>query len=95
MEAFRPGLKNILNSTDFLGRISLQIRLKELPLSDVDAFWAARKTRVSDLEKLRILNHGRDTEIPGRNIILLLPSKTIVTLFLKRWVSFQEFYRIF
>nr|HPI40848.1 AAA family ATPase [Pseudobdellovibrionaceae bacterium] len=47
--------KNILESTDFVGRISLEIFLKELPLKDVHRFWGKKSTQVSSLEKLRVL----------------------------------------
>lgn len=47
--------KNILGSTDFVGRISLELKLLELPLKDAHRFWGKRSSRVSSLEKLRIL----------------------------------------
>jgi hypothetical protein len=47
--------KNILESTDFVGRISLEIFLRELPLKDALRFWGNRSKQVSSLEKLRIL----------------------------------------
>lgn len=48
--------KNILQSTDFVGRISLEIFLKELPLKDACRFWGKRSSHVSSLEKLRVLS---------------------------------------
>lgn len=47
--------KNILESTDFVGRISLELFLKELPLKDAHRFWGKKSTQVSSLEKLHIL----------------------------------------
>jgi AAA+ ATPase superfamily predicted ATPase len=44
--------KNILNSTGFVGRISLTLTLEELPLSDCSKFWPAN---ISAYEKLKIL----------------------------------------
>lgn len=48
--------KNILESTDFVGRISLELCLKELPLKDAHRFWGKKSRQVSSLEKLRILS---------------------------------------
>lgn len=47
--------KNILESTDFVGRISLELFLKELPIKDAHRFWEKRSSQVSSLEKLRVL----------------------------------------
>lgn len=47
--------KNILNNTGFLGRISLQMTLKELPLNDCAQFWS-KELKVSNFEKLKILS---------------------------------------
>jgi len=46
--------KNILESTDFVGRVSLELILKELPLKDAHRFWG-KKSTISGLEKLRVL----------------------------------------
>lgn len=35
--------KNILKDTDFVGRISLEINLEELPLRDCNKFWQRKK----------------------------------------------------
>ena len=47
--------KNILNGADFVGRISLALKLQELPLRYCHEFWGSRKSRTSSLEKFRIL----------------------------------------
>jgi hypothetical protein len=47
--------ENILNSTGFLGRISVKLEIKELPLPDCNQFWLAQKDRISAYEKLKIL----------------------------------------
>lgn len=47
--------KNILNSTNFLGRVSLSIQLKELPLSVVNQFWGRKAKLISDSEKIKLL----------------------------------------
>ncbi len=46
---------NILNKTDFVGRVSLTLRLKELPLQVALNFWDIDKERSSILERLDYL----------------------------------------
>ncbi len=48
--------KNILSSTGFLGRISLRLRLDELPLADCKKFWDRVGSDVSAYEKLKVLS---------------------------------------
>lgn len=48
--------KNILNSTGFMGRVSLEFTLQELPLSECRYFWGSRSSRVSSVEKLKVLS---------------------------------------
>lgn len=47
--------KNILSSTGFLGRISLNLTLDELPLLDCEQFWADHNQNISAYEKFKIL----------------------------------------
>lgn len=47
--------KNILNSSGFVGRISLQMTLEELSISECNEFWGPQKDHVSAHEKLKIL----------------------------------------
>ncbi len=47
---------NILQETDFIGRVSLTIRLSELNLKDSLDFWGERGKRISLKEKLAYLN---------------------------------------
>lgn len=47
--------KNILNSTNFVGRVSLDLQLQELPLSSVDHFWGHANKNISSIEKMRLL----------------------------------------
>ncbi|MBL4868252.1 MAG: ATP-binding protein [Pseudomonadales bacterium] len=47
---------NILKSTGFLGRITLDISLQELPLADCNKFWGQRESRISAYEKLQLLS---------------------------------------
>ena len=46
--------ENILSSTGFMGRISLELTLNELPLSTCNLFW--RKKMVSAYDKFKILS---------------------------------------
>ena len=45
--------KNILSSTGFVGRISLNLTLRELPLSDCNQFWPKN---ISAYEKFKLLS---------------------------------------
>lgn len=46
---------NILFRADFVGRISLELRLKELPLNEVKHFWFKRNKRLSSRELSNVL----------------------------------------
>lgn len=48
--------ENILKSTGFVGRISVDMVLEELSLSESSEFWGAQKNKVSAYEKLKILS---------------------------------------
>jgi len=48
--------KNILRDADFVGRISLEIDLQELPLHHCNEFWRSKKDRIASMEKLRLLS---------------------------------------
>ena len=48
--------KNILSSTGFFGRVSLKILLKELSLSECNAFWDSWPGAISSYEKFKILS---------------------------------------
>ncbi|NGX41784.1 MAG: hypothetical protein K940chlam7_00057 [Chlamydiae bacterium] len=47
--------KNILSSTGFVGRISLDMTLEELPLYRCDEFWGAEREGISSYEKFKLL----------------------------------------
>lgn len=49
-------VENILNSTGFVGRNSLDIELKELPLRDAASMWGTSADRMSAREKLDMLS---------------------------------------
>jgi len=48
--------KNILHNAGFVGRVTLNIKLDELPLNLCSAFWGKRSRRVSAHEKFQILS---------------------------------------
>ena len=48
--------ENILSSTGFMGRISLDIILEELPLYECNEFWNAEQNRASAFDKLKVLS---------------------------------------
>lgn len=47
--------KNILSGTNFVGRISLKMHIKELPLNECNAFWLSNKNNISAFEKFKVL----------------------------------------
>ncbi len=48
--------KNILSSTGFLGRITLDLMLEELPLEVCNAFWHPKEQRITPYEKFKLLS---------------------------------------
>lgn len=48
--------KNILSSTGFLGRTSLEMTLNELPLRQCKHFWDDQADRISNYEKFKVLS---------------------------------------
>lgn len=48
--------QNILSSTGFVGRITIDLVLKELPLNVCNAFWHPKETRISAYEKFKLLS---------------------------------------
>lgn len=47
--------KNILSNTGFVGRISLDMTLEELPLYRCDEFWGSERNKISPYEKFKLL----------------------------------------
>jgi AAA+ ATPase superfamily predicted ATPase len=48
--------ENILSSTGFLGRITIDLVLEELPLNVCNAFWYPKEKRISAFEKFKLLS---------------------------------------
>jgi len=89
--------KNILSSTGFMGRVSYNLVLTELPLNQCVKFWGARQDQISSYEKFKIL--GVTGGIP-RYLEEVFPEQTaednIFRLcFVKSGVLFSEFDNIF
>ena len=48
--------KNILSNTGFLGRITFDMVLEELPLNVCNAFWHPKENKISSYEKFKVLS---------------------------------------
>ncbi len=48
--------KEILSSTGYLGRPSLHMTIKELPMPDCNKFWGNTRNNISSYEKFKILS---------------------------------------
>jgi AAA+ ATPase superfamily predicted ATPase len=89
--------ENILSSTGFMGRISLDIILEELPLHECNEFWNAEQERVSAFDKLKVLSVVGG--VP-RYLEEILPNQSAEAniqriCFQKEGFLFSEFDRIF
>jgi len=88
---------NILNSTGFMGRVSLEITLSELALSHCNKFWGKRAGRIDAREKLKILavTGGVPRYLEEINTNLSAEENIKRMCFAKEGVLFSEFNRIF
>lgn len=89
--------KNILSSTGFFGRISLDMVLEELPLHECNSFWNAENYTLSSYEKFKILSV---TGGVPRYLEEVLPNQSAEDnmrrlCFQKEGLLFNEFERIF
>jgi len=89
--------KNILNSTGFMGRVSLEIALDELGLSHCNRFWGKRADRIDAKEKLKILavTGGVPRYLEEINTNLSAEENIKRMCFTKEGILFSEFNRIF
>lgn len=89
--------KNILSSTGFLGRESLNLTLEELPLYDCVEFWNGEDERVSAHEKLKILSvtGGVPRYLEHINPSLSAEDNIQQLCFDKSGILFGEFEKIF
>ncbi len=89
--------RNILSHTGFMGRISLEILLEELPLSTCNEFWGSQSKRVSSYEKFKILavTGGVPRYLEEINPKLSAEENLSRLAFHKEGILFNEFDRIF
>lgn len=89
--------KNILQSTDFLGRISLELPLEELPLGDIRQFWSKEEDHLSELDKLRFLcvTGGVPRYLEEFNFKHSFQQNLQKLCFQKRALLLEEFQKIF
>lgn len=89
--------ENILSSTGFFGRISLDLMIEELPLHESNHFWHKYEQQISSFEKFKILSvtggvprylEEIDPRIPAEEMIRRL-------CFRREGLLFHEFDRIF
>ena len=89
--------ENILSSTAFVGRISLNLTLEELPLHQCSHFWGKKEALISSYEKLKLLSvtggiprylEELDPEVSSDENIRRL-------CFEKEGILFEEFEKIF
>lgn len=89
--------ENIIKSTGYMGRLSLQLHLTELPLPLCNAFWGKQSARISAFEKLKFLcvSGGVPRYLEEINPKLNAEENIKQLCFDKRGVLFQEFDNIF
>lgn len=89
--------KNLLSSTGFVERISLDLELKELPLPSCNDFWGRHKSRVSAYEKFKFLAVSGGVPRYLEEIIPEEPVENLIQAlcFQPEGFLFGEFNRIF
>ena len=89
--------KNILSSTGFLGRVSLELYLEELPLHLCNTFWGKEEARISTYEKLKLLciTGGVPRYLEEISPELTAEQNIQNLCFNKQGILFKEFDRIF
>lgn len=89
--------ENILNSADFMGRVSLTISLDELPLALCNEFWGKKKDRISGYEKFKLLSitGGVPRYLEEIDVSETAENNIKVMCFDKSGILFSEFDKIF
>ena len=89
--------KNILSSTGYLGRVSLDLTLKELPLSDCIKFWEPHSSQISPYEQLKVLSVTGGIPLYLEHIRPDLSAEENITIlcFRQSGILFREFDNIF
>ncbi len=89
--------KNVLSSTGFMGRISLNLTLDELPLHVCNKFWRNQIDKVSSYEKFKLLSVTGGVPLYLEEIDPNLSSEENIQLlaFTRGGLLVEEFERIF
>lgn len=89
--------ENILSSTGFFGRVTLDMTLDELPLNQCARFWGANARRVSAYEKFKVLSVTGGVPLYLELIRPELSAEENIErlAFRKEGLLFNEFERIF
>jgi hypothetical protein len=89
--------ENIINSTGFYGRISIKLKVEELPLVDCNQFWSVQKDRVSAYEKFKILSVTGGVPKYLEEIIPAEPAEKNINhlCFRKEGLLYREYDQIF
>lgn len=89
--------QNILSSTGFFGRVSLELTLEELPLHECARFWGPYEKRVSSYEKFKVLSvlGGVPRYLEEINPKITAEENIQRLCFRKESLLFNEFDRIF
>ncbi len=89
--------KNILSSTGFFGRVSIDLTLDELPLFECSHFWEPYETRIAPYEKFKVLSvtGGVPRYLEEINPRVSAEENIRRLCFRKEALLFKEFDRIF
>ena len=89
--------RNILHHTGFLGRVSLDLTLTELPLAVCNLFWRNSRNRITPYEKLRLLSvtGGVPRYLEEINPTLSADANIQHMCFRREGLLFNEFDQIF
>lgn len=89
--------ENILSSTGFVGRITIDMVLEELPLNVCNAFWHPKEKRISSYEKFKLLSVTGGVPLYLEQIRSDLPAEQNIRdlCFTKGGLLVREFEEIF
>ncbi len=89
--------RNILHHTGFLGRVSLDFTLSELPIENCDYFWRKHRNRIASYEKLRVfaVTGGVPRYLEEVDPALSADANIHRLCFSREGLLFNEFDRIF
>jgi AAA+ ATPase superfamily predicted ATPase len=89
--------ENILSNTGFLGRITLDLVIEELPLNACNAFWYPKEERICPYEKFKLLSITGGVPLYLEQIRPEMPAEENITnlCFSKGGLLVREFDQIF